>query len=112
MGIQSHTLIPPNNTLLMNKDNAKDFLPLVQALADGKTIQYSGGDGKWYDADPCYFNLSPEQYRIKPEPRVIWLNEYPCGDLTSSTVHTSKTNANKGVFYDRVRCVKFVECLE
>ena len=24
----------------MNKDNAKDYLPLVQALADGKQLQY------------------------------------------------------------------------
>ena len=32
----------------MNKDNAKEFLPLVQALADGKTIQFKNAE-KWVD---------------------------------------------------------------
>jgi hypothetical protein len=96
----------------MNKDNAKDFLPLVQALVEGKTLQHDVGDGKWYDCDPCYFNLSPEQYRIKPEPRVVWLNEYACGDFTTSNIHTSETTANTAATSNRVRCVKFVECLE
>ena len=37
----------------MNKDTAKDYLPLVQALAEGKTIQlFSDCDG-WEDAINC-----------------------------------------------------------
>ena len=56
----------------MNKDNAKDFLPLVQALADGKTIQHDKGI-IWVDLDSTkgggiYFNEYPVKYRIKPEP--------------------------------------------
>lgn len=53
----------------MNKDNAKQFLPLVQALADGKTIQILD-DGKWRDflSKEIGFSFHHEQYRIKPEP--------------------------------------------
>ena len=52
----------------MNKDNAKDYLPLVQALADGKTIQLKKLDG-WSDCERTGFSFPPDQYRIKPEPR-------------------------------------------
>jgi len=60
----------------MNKENAHLFLPLVQALADGKTIQSIGSDGKWYNCVPCWFALPFEDYRIKPEPRTwdVWLH--------------------------------------
>ena len=52
----------------MNKDNAKDYLPLVQALAEGKTIQlFSDGDG-WEDIRSPIFDRPAKLYRIKPEP--------------------------------------------
>jgi hypothetical protein len=54
----------------MNKDNAKQFLPLVQALADGKIIQHNN-NGEWKDmyGDSVAFGNEIEHYRIKPEPR-------------------------------------------
>lgn len=61
----------------MNKDNAKDYLPLVQALSEGKVIQHRIGTEEWYDREQFDFADKPEQYRIKPEPREIWVNEYP-----------------------------------
>ena len=59
----------------MNKDNAKDYLPLVQALADGKTIQYSASliSPAWADREKPNFYSEPEYYRIKPEPRECWI---------------------------------------
>ena len=56
----------------MNKENAHLFLPLVQALADGKTIQYNSilaPNPKWEDIAETGFIAGPEYYRIKPEPR-------------------------------------------
>lgn len=53
----------------MNKQNAKDYLPLVQALIDGKTIQYRVDDGEtWVDLAETSFTYYPDAYRIKPEP--------------------------------------------
>ena len=53
----------------MNKNNAKDFLPLVQALADGKTIQYKGSGVIWKSMPDIGFSNDITRYRIKPEPR-------------------------------------------
>lgn len=62
----------------MNKDNAKDFLPLVQALADGKTIQFkSTRHNYWMDASTPTFVEPASWYRIKPEPieLELWYND-------------------------------------
>lgn len=53
----------------MNKDNALQFIPLVQALAAGKTIQLLYPNGKWIDMKEPGFNSSVGNYRIKPEPK-------------------------------------------
>lgn len=62
----------------MTKDNAKDYLPLVQALAEGKTIQVLVADGEfgWADLDDVSFESPSKSYRIKPEPRRWWLVAY------------------------------------
>lgn len=55
----------------MNKHNAKDFIPLVQALVDGKTIQFQAKRGdEWKNVsilDTKTWNAW--QFRIAPEPR-------------------------------------------
>ena len=52
----------------MNKDNAKDYLPLVQALAEGKTIQVLDEERKdWIDLKNATFAYRASDYRIKPE---------------------------------------------
>jgi hypothetical protein len=62
----------------MNKENAHLYLPLVQALADGKTIQVKQ-NGIWKDCSDLnlVFGFEPHEYRIKPEPRTweIWAHE-------------------------------------
>jgi hypothetical protein len=61
----------------MNKENAKDYLPLVQAMADGKIIQFNHIDGHWEDSVNLEFGFDPKYYRVKPEPRtfVIYINK-------------------------------------
>ena len=54
----------------MNASNAAQFLPLVQALADGKKIEIlDHHTKKWRDLNDPQFTSNPECYRIKPEPR-------------------------------------------
>lgn len=64
----------------MNKSNARDYLPLVQAMAEGKVIQeWSYGEAcekVWTDVDIVECSGKPSRYRIKPEPREIWVNHY------------------------------------
>lgn len=54
----------------MNKDNAHEYLPLVQALADGKTIQSELPKG-WCNLENVNFSQPSKYYRVKPEPRTF-----------------------------------------
>lgn len=59
----------------MNKENAKDYLPLVQALADRKDLEWHDNDGKWHPVDEVGFGYEAARYRIKQEPREFWVVE-------------------------------------
>ena len=50
----------------MNRQQAKEFFPIIKAFAEGKAIQ--GTDGyDWYDLDDPDFMADGSSYRIKPE---------------------------------------------
>ena len=73
---------------IMNKDNAHLYLPLVQALADGKTIQMADAvninrEGyDWSDDEgEIMFDSPIEYYRIKPEPKECWARLSDSGDM-------------------------------
>lgn len=55
----------------MTRENAKKLLPIIQAWADGKTIQLKDVDLDWKDITKCdvYFDRHPSEYRIKSEPK-------------------------------------------
>ena len=55
----------------MTREEVKEMLPVLQAFADGKTIEsrcIKGDKSLWYDdEDPSFDN--DLEYRIKPEPK-------------------------------------------
>lgn len=57
----------------MDRQQAKELLPIIQAFVEGKTIQVKASDGLWYsrEGERCEinFNSDPQIYRIKPEPK-------------------------------------------
>ena len=57
----------------MNREQAKELLPIIQAFAEGKTIQVKSSDGLWYGREgenyELNFNADPQVYRIKSEPK-------------------------------------------
>lgn len=54
----------------MNRQQAKDMLPIIQALVEGKRIQLNDRIGHWIDVDFINVELcNPSLYRIKPEPK-------------------------------------------
>lgn len=57
----------------MNQKNAHLYVPHVQAFADGKLQALY--NGKWFDWNipDLTFDLPPDHYRRKAEPRVYWL---------------------------------------
>ena len=56
----------------MNKTNAHLYLPLVQALAEGKTIEKKLREDLWAPISEIEFLSGSENYRIKPEPKTAW----------------------------------------
>ena len=57
----------------MNREQAKELLPIIQAFAEGKIVQTIDKNGEWVDSS-CInfeFNSSPNLYRIKPEPKYL-----------------------------------------
>lgn len=53
----------------MNRQEAKELLPIIQAFAEGKTILVQDGIDWCYLGNESDFNLNPQRYRIKPEPK-------------------------------------------
>ena len=57
----------------MNRERAKELLPIIQAFADGAEIEWKGGVGTGWRKSSCEFADNTE-YRIKPkEPREFWI---------------------------------------
>ena len=52
----------------MTREQAKELLPIIQAFAEGKNIQFLS-DGEWHDINQADFTCYPDKYRIKPEPK-------------------------------------------
>lgn len=55
----------------MNRKEAAELLPIIQAYVEGKTIQsrcIKGDKSLWYDEEDLSFDEDFE-YRIKPEPK-------------------------------------------
>ena len=56
----------------MNRSEAKELLPIIQAFAEGKTIQIrKHGEESYYDStnNKLNFDLGYYSYRVKPEPK-------------------------------------------
>ena len=65
----------------MNRSQAKKLLPIMQAFADGKTIQarYTDHEDEWNDQLSIGFYKHNLEWRVKPEPEVIYVNGYKAG---------------------------------
>lgn len=54
----------------MNRQQAKELLPIIQAFVKGKTIEFrERGFTLWTESISPIFNFAIFEYRIKPEPK-------------------------------------------
>ena len=56
----------------MTREKVKELLPILEAYANGKTIQYCNQEYHWEDVKPdehLDFSKDVINYRIKPEPK-------------------------------------------
>jgi hypothetical protein len=95
----------------MNRENAKDYLPLVQALAEGKVIQYFPDESEgWIDCDEVNFMIDVNRFRIKSEPKEVWINRHIDG-RNSHAAYESKAGAEAGMM-DGWFSVRYREVIE
>lgn len=53
----------------MTLEEVKEMLPIIQAFAEGKTIEFFNHEGKWQEVVDAEFAYATSRYRIKPEPK-------------------------------------------
>ena len=79
---------------------------VLKALADGKTIQVKSVNATlWSDVICPVFDFKNYIYRVKPKPRVFWVNIYELGN----TIFSSKELADRAASGDRIDCIKVIE---
>ena len=89
----------------MGRMTESEILEVVQAYMDGKEVEYYDGCScRWENCDDPEWNFADLQWRIKRQPRVIWVNEYNQTGFFGSTCFDNKE--------DCVRPVKFIEVLD
>lgn len=54
----------------MTREQAKQFLPIIAAFAEGKKVQFLDTLGTWKSSEEFGFDYDPSRYRIKPEPKL------------------------------------------
>ena len=83
----------------MNRKQAKKLAPIITAFGDGKEIEVRCVDEWVALTGTIVFSDLPENYRIKPEPRVIYVDN-----------ETNKIVGPHGAA--RWQVTKFIEVLE
>ncbi len=88
-----------------------ELIALLQAAKAGKAIQRPIGDGKWGDCPDFILQIEKLKFRIKPEPRTIWLREkdIPRGFTFARVAGTEKDATAPG---EHCNVVKFIEVIE
>lgn len=89
----------------MNMTQARGIWPLIKAYGEGKTIQVLSGNA-WKDVADPLFTTDYTRYRVKPEQREIWVNEYPSG---LSCAYSTKEAADRAGSGASLRCTHYIE---
>jgi hypothetical protein len=89
-----------------------EMIAVLQAAKDGKKIQLRrkdepGLNAQWADAQRPIWDFFQFDYRVKLEPRTVWVNEYD-GRLGSG-VHETKAYADHSAFNVTHKAIQFVE---
>lgn len=94
----------------MNIEETKKAIEVMQAFVDGKPCEWKfERRGPWDRVRRPTWNWCENDYRIKPEPKNIWVNEYK----DCMAVHESAEDANENAGNDAVRkAVHYREVIE
>lgn len=87
----------------------KEKIAVMQAFEDGKEVELEGSI-QWLPANNPNWNWAETNYRVKPEPMVLYVNIYDDGER-----HTYKNESHAIKMYDHREkgraAVKFIESI-
>ena len=93
-----------------------EMIEVIQGREDGKTVEYQAkfNDDSWMFIHPNHeFNFQIFIYRLKPDPRVIYVNEYKSGYCWGSGFASKEKAVHAGLATGGLIATrKFVEVME
>ena len=93
----------------MTREQAKELLPIIQAFAEGKTIQVKGPDNRWYDYEgkncKLKFDSRVQDYCIKPKYR-------PFKNAEECWQEMQKHNPFGWIKVKNSNCYKFLDAVQ
>jgi len=96
----------------MDRQRANQLLPIIQAFAEGKQIQFTNTgaqEGEWFLSSIPNFNDS-YKYRIKPEPLVLYVVVFDNENLSQELYQDERKAKEQSETYGACsRVVKMVE---
>ena len=99
----------------MNRNRAKELLPIITAFANGEEIQCRNQNSSesrmvFVENEFPRFEIEYYEFRIKPKPREFWINIYPSGVGFDCFDTEQKANLKAGSL--RSECIRLREVIE
>jgi hypothetical protein len=99
----------------MTKETALLFVPFLWALAAGQQLQLKLATGEWVDVHNPDFSAEPDQYRVKPAPRTVFMlyrQDGSCYGFRFHEIEAKKVQDDYRIFSgQQMTIVPFVEKL-
>jgi len=92
--------------------NTQEKIKIMQAFVDGKVIQVTARGGDWVDMsqlDNPGWNWHGCTYRIKPESKVIWVNEGEVNMYVFSTEEEACRDAGPALIRTAIKYQEVIE---
>jgi len=86
----------------------EEKIAVMQAFADGKKIEFLNVNGEWTPASKPTWDWGTYDYRVKHEPRVIWVNEY-LGTTSCGIAYSNELVAKEASITCTRAAVRYVE---
>ena len=96
----------------MNRERAKELLPVIKAYSEGKVIQCWSAPN-WIDMDYPTF-VENSEYRVKPEPLEMWVSKWEGTNFSyPRKCYPSKSECEQGNYGSGfIKAVKLIEVIE
>ena len=92
-----------------------EMIAVIQAHKEGKLVQCrtTFTDNIWEDTLAPVWNFELFDYRIKSQPREIFIDEYENGlHMSTARTYSTESISKHRLGYTFVRTIKFVEVIE